>query len=138
MDKQYKNLLKDILDNGGKKSDRTGTGTFSVFGRFIRKLSKQAQDESAKSNATIEESLMGISNVKSFTNEVFMLNKYKKAINTIKALQIRSGLWRGVFASFIIFCLFGAIVFIIWQGLLMTQGSNPELAEKDFFSFIML
>jgi thymidylate synthase len=36
MDKQYKNLLKDILDNGGKKSDRTGTGTFSVFGRFIR------------------------------------------------------------------------------------------------------
>jgi ABC-type multidrug transport system fused ATPase/permease subunit len=108
-----------------------------VFGRFIRKLSKQAQDESAKSNATIEESLMGISNVKSFTNEVFMLNKYKKAINTIKALQIRSGLWRGVFASFIIFCLFGAIVFIIWQGLLMTQGSNPELAEKDFFSFIM-
>ena len=35
-----------------------------VFGRFIRKLSKQAQDESAKSNATIEESLMGISNVK--------------------------------------------------------------------------
>lgn len=108
-----------------------------VFGRFIRKLSKQAQDESAKSNATIEESLMGISNVKSFTNEVFMLNKYKKAINTIKALQIRSGLWRGVFASFIIFCLFGAIVFIIWQGLLMTQGPNPELAEKDFFSFIM-
>jgi ABC-type multidrug transport system fused ATPase/permease subunit len=108
-----------------------------VFGRFIRKLSKQAQDESAKSNATIEESLMGISNVKSFTNEVFMLNKYKKAINTIKALQIRSGLWRGVFASFIIFCLFGAIVFIIWQGLLMTQGPNPELPEKDFFSFIM-
>jgi thymidylate synthase len=36
MDKQYKNLLKDILDNGGKKSDRTGTGTFSVFGRLIR------------------------------------------------------------------------------------------------------
>jgi thymidylate synthase len=36
MDKQYKNLLKDILDNGWIKSDRTGTCTLSVFGRFIR------------------------------------------------------------------------------------------------------
>jgi len=108
-----------------------------IFGRFIRKLSKEAQEEAARSNATIEESLMGISNVKSFTREVFMLGKYQKAINNIKALNIRSGLWRGVFASFIIFCLFGAIVFIIWQGLLMTQGPNPTLSQKDFFSFIM-
>ncbi|MDX2361913.1 MAG: ABC transporter transmembrane domain-containing protein [Crocinitomicaceae bacterium] len=108
-----------------------------IFGRFIRRLSKQAQEEAASSNATIEESLMGISNVKSFTREAFMLQKYKIAINNIKALNVRAGLWRGVFASFIIFCLFGAIVFVIWQGLLMTQGPSPELAQKDFFSFIM-
>jgi ABC-type multidrug transport system fused ATPase/permease subunit len=108
-----------------------------IFGRFIRKLSKEAQDEAAKSNSTIEESLMGISNVKSFTREVFMLGKYKTAIDNIKALNVKSGLWRGVFASFIIFCIFGAIVFVIWKGLLMTQGPNPELAQKDFFSFIM-
>lgn len=108
-----------------------------IFGRFIKKLSKEAQDASAKSNAIIEESLMGISNVKSFTRELFMLGKYETHINKIKSLNIRSGLWRGVFASFIIFCLLGAIVFIIWQGLLMTQGPNPELAQKDFFSFIM-
>ena len=108
-----------------------------IFGRFIRKLSKQAQAEAASSNATIEESLMGISNVKSFTREAFMLGKYQIAINNIKALNVKAGLWRGVFASFIIFCLFGAIVFVIWQGLLMTQGPNPELAQKDFFSFIM-
>ena len=36
LDKQYQNLLQDILDNGVTKSDRTGTGTLSVFGRQIR------------------------------------------------------------------------------------------------------
>ena len=36
IDKQYQDLLQDILDNGTLKSDRTGTGTVSVFGRQIR------------------------------------------------------------------------------------------------------
>jgi thymidylate synthase len=36
LDKQYIELLQDILENGIKRQDRTGTGTISVFGRQIR------------------------------------------------------------------------------------------------------
>ena len=36
LDKQYTDLLQDIIDNGITKQDRTGTGTVSVFGRQIR------------------------------------------------------------------------------------------------------
>lgn len=108
-----------------------------IFGRFIRRLGKEAQTAAADSNGIIEESLMGITNVKTYTNEGYLLHRYKKAVNDIQKLNIKSGNWRGLFVSFIIMCLFGAIIFIIWQGLHMTLGPNPTLDKGDFFSFVM-
>ena len=107
------------------------------FGRFIRKLSKNAQDFTAKSNGIIEEALSGITSLKSYTQELLTLGKYKKATQKTRDLNVKSGIWRGLFVSFIIFCLFGAIVFIVWQGLLLTQGNNPELSSEGFYQFVL-
>lgn len=108
------------------------------FGRFIKRMSKEAQDQTANANATAEEALMGIGNIKAFTNEAFLVGRFKYAIEEIRRLNIKSGLWRGIFISFIVFCMFGSIVFIVWQGLLMTRGTNPEMAQGDLFSFLMV
>ena len=35
-DRQYEDLLRDVLEHGTPKEDRTGTGTLSVFGRQLR------------------------------------------------------------------------------------------------------
>ena len=107
------------------------------FGRYIRRLSKEAQNFSAHSNAIVEEALSGIANVKAFTNEHFNINRFRKNTQELRDLNVRSGVWRGLFVSFIIFCLFGAIVFIVWQGLLMTQGANPELSKEGFYQFVL-
>lgn len=107
------------------------------FGRYIRRLSKEAQNFSAHSNAIVEEALTGIANVKAFTNEYFNINRFRKNTQELRDLNVRSGVWRGLFVSFIIFCLFGAIVFIVWQGLLMTQGANPTLSKEGFYQFVL-
>jgi ABC-type multidrug transport system fused ATPase/permease subunit len=104
------------------------------FARYIRKLAKEVQDKIADSNVIVGESLQGIANVKSFTNERFEINRYGSKTMEILKLAIKGGIARGSFFSFIIFCLFGAIIFIVWYGLrLYIEGSIPS---KDFFSFM--
>ena len=106
-----------------------------VFGRFIKRIAKETQDASAESNSVLEESLMGISNVKAFANEFFEIIKYKKAVYEVRDKTMRIVKWRGLFVTFIIFCMFGSIVFVIWQGKLMVD--NGDMSNKNFISFIL-
>lgn len=91
---------------------------FAVFfGRYIKRLSKESQDQAAASNVVVDESLSGISVVKAFTNEVIEIIRYNKSVELVKYLSIRGAIWRGLFVSFIIFTIFGAIVFVIYRGI---------------------
>jgi len=106
-----------------------------VFGKFIRKFSKEVQNQVADSNTVVEEPLQGIQSVKTFTNEDFEMERYRKRTQEIADLGMKSGKYRGAFSSFIIFGLFGAIVAVIWRGsALLATG---ELVAGDLFSFVI-
>ena len=106
-----------------------------VFGKFIRKLSRQAQDQLAESGTIVQETLQGISNVKAFSNEWYELKRYTKSINDVVKLAISNGRFRGIFVSFMLFSVFGAIVLVVWYGAgLMQQG---HLSFGDLTAFVV-
>jgi ABC-type multidrug transport system fused ATPase/permease subunit len=106
-----------------------------IFGKKIRLLSKEAQDQLADSNIVVQETLQGISNVKAFSNEWFEINRYDKSLNKVVQLSIRNGKVRGFFISFLLFSLFGTIVFVVWFGVgLMQQG---KLSFGDLTAFVV-
>ncbi|MCC7029317.1 MAG: ATP-binding cassette domain-containing protein [Chitinophagaceae bacterium] len=87
-----------------------------IFGKYIRGTARKAQDQLAESGTIVQESLQGISNVKSFANEWFERNRYTRSINDVIKLNIRNGVMRGIFISFLLFSVFGAIVLVVWYG----------------------
>lgn len=106
-----------------------------VFGRFIRKLSRQAQDKLAESNTVVEETLQGIANVKAFVNEAFEAGRYNRNLQDVVKLAVKGARFRGVFASFIVFCIFGAVIGIIWVGSVMV--SHHELDSGKLTEFVI-
>lgn len=106
-----------------------------VFGRAIRKISKETQDRIADSNTIVEETMSGIASVKAFANERFEILRYGKSTNDIVSVALRGAKARGLFASFIIFCLFGGVVFVIWYGVRLVNAG--EMGVGDMFQFVL-
>jgi len=109
--------------------------TAVLFGRFIRKISRQAQDKLAESNTIVEETLQGIASVKAFVNEAYEASRYGKNIREVANIAIKGAKYRGLFASFIVFGMFGAIVTVIAYGCLLV--SHNELTVGELFKFAL-
>lgn len=113
-----------------------GLIVFAVFfGRFIRKISRKAQDKLADSNTIVEETLQGIANVKAFVNEAFEAGRYRKNIKEVAEIAIHGAKYRGIFVSFIVFFMFGAIVAVVGYGCLLV--SHHELTVGELFKFAL-
>lgn len=106
-----------------------------IFGRFIRKLSKQRQEALADANVIVEETLQNIHTVKSFVNETYEYNRYARGIGKVVSVALNMAGYRSLFSSFIVVVLFGGIFFILYWGARMVQ--NGEMTIGQLVAFIV-
>jgi ATP-binding cassette subfamily B protein len=104
-----------------------------LFGRLIRRNSKEAQDHLAESNVVVEETLQGIASVKAFANEDYEQVRYRSALDQFLHRVLRGAKYRGGFFSFIIFALFGALVLVMWYGCRLVQSGGMSLGDLASF-----
>jgi ATP-binding cassette subfamily B protein len=105
------------------------------FGRYMRRLSKKAQDQLAAANVVAEETMQSVNVVKAFTNEHLEVKRYENILEKAVALSLEAARFRGGFTSFIILALFGGIVGVVWYGAGLVESGDFGLSE--LFTFIL-
>jgi ABC-type multidrug transport system fused ATPase/permease subunit len=106
-----------------------------IFGRKIRKVSRETQDALATSNEIAEESLSGLINVKSYTKEADESKRFRSALKKVVHLAITNSKYRGAFAASVIFLMFSAILGVLWYGFLLIQQGEMSLGQLNTFIF---
>ncbi len=105
------------------------------FGRYIRRFSKKRQDQLADTNTIVEETFQNFSVVKSFTNELYESLRYQESLKKMVKISLDFAKVRGLFFAFLVFLMFGGILFILWQGAFMVQ--RGEMDSGNLLSFVI-
>lgn len=104
-----------------------------VFGRKIRQLAGRAQDELAQSQVVVEETLQSVAMVKAYTGEQLQGHKYRAGLASTVREVMKAAWYRGAFAAFIVFGLFGTVVLVLWYGAGLVQEGSMSIGELTGF-----
>ena len=107
-----------------------------IFSKKIRKFAREAQDQLADSGTVVQETLQGVANVKAFNNEWFEISRYTKSIDAVVKLAIKNGRFRGMFVSFLLFSVFGAIVLVVWYAVRIQMNFGDLTAFVVYTAFV--
>ncbi|EGC38752.1 hypothetical protein DICPUDRAFT_148530 [Dictyostelium purpureum] len=105
------------------------------YGKKIKQLGKQFQDELAKSSTTGEEVLSNIRVVRSFSKEQKFIDLYSKDINGSYLVGKSLAVATGVFSGIVFLVAQLAIALIVWYG--AVQVLKGSLSTGSLTSFLL-
>jgi len=111
-----------------------------IFGRNLRKNSRDTQDKLADTSIIVEETLQGIFNVKAFVNEAFEIARYTQSMESFVRVATRGARLRGAFFAFFVFALFSCVVVVLWSGATMMQAgriTNGQMTTFALYTFFV-
>jgi len=106
------------------------------FGKWIRNLSKERQQSLADTNIILNETMQSISVVKGFSNELFETIRYGKSNDKMVKIALKFAGGRAIFATFIVTILFGALIFVIYEGAVLIQEGEMTSGDLVMFTFV--
>jgi ABC transporter fused permease/ATP-binding protein len=104
-----------------------------IFGRKLRKLSRDAQDRLAETGTIVEETLQAIASVKAFANESFELTRYRRSNEGALGTSLAAVRWRAAFFAVFTVSMFGGMVIVLWFGAGLLQSGRITAGELTRF-----
>jgi ABC transporter fused permease/ATP-binding protein len=110
----------------------------NLWGRVIRKLARQAQDQLAQAAGQLQEGLSAVDTVQSFTREAHEAGRYGEGIERAFKLFVKQIRARSWFMSVSSFLAFGAIAGIFWLGgHMVIEGTIAPAELGKFFMYTL-
>jgi len=111
-----------------------------MFGRRVRRLSRDSQDRIADASAMAGEILNAMTTVQAFTHEDIEAERFQGSVERAFRTAIRRIRARSLLTLIAILLVFGAIVFVLWLGAhAVIQGTmtGGELGQFILYSVIV-
>ncbi len=101
--------------------------------RRLQKYARAATDSYAEATNVASEAIQNIAAVQSYNQIGYMFNAYEKENEKHYASHFNRILTYASLVAYFIFCVFGAIIFVFWQGAQMV--ANGEMTQGDLIQF---
>jgi subfamily B ATP-binding cassette protein MsbA len=113
-----------------------GVGAAVLFGRRLRPLSAQVQDQLANATSVLEEAIGGVRVVQSFTREAFEIQRFSETIEKTFLLAMKRTRLSALFGPLMSFIGFAGVVSIFWFG--GHEVLAGRLSAGQLFMFLIL